>query len=195
MVKVACVLLTLNEEADIEECLRHLRPYVDYMLVLDAESSDATVDIAKRVADAVVVKKSSGSFSIDKNYAWSLIPADCDWVLWADPDEKWDWDFLNNIKNKVLEAGKSGVYAFRFPRVNLPDCKDWPDYQLRFVKNDPSKFEWRGNVDEVLWWKTQNVPLDQADREDLKERLGVGEASDHPIVHLKRLEDKRRKWW
>ena len=195
MVKIACVLLTFNEEADIGECLKHLRPYVDYILVLDAGSDDVTVEIAKGIADAVFVKEHSEDFGADKNYAWSLIPADCDWVLWTDSDEKWDSDFLINMKNKVVEAEESGVHVFRFPRVNLPDCKDWPDYQLRFVKNDPSEFEWRGKVDEVLWWKSQNVPLDQGDREDREKRIGVGLANEHPIIHLQRLDHKRRKWW
>lgn len=152
------------------------------------------MEIAKTVADQVVVKAFSGSFAEERNYAWTLIPKDSDWVLWADSDEKWDPDFLINIKNKAVEAETAGVYVFRFPRVNLPDCKDWPDYQLRFVKNS-KEFEWRGKQNEVLWWKKQNVLLDQADREDLNPRIGIGEAFDHPIIHLKRLLYKSREWW
>ena len=194
MVKIACIILTLNEEIDIQQCLRQFRPYIDYLLVLDGGSIDNTVKLAKEIADSVIVKTPSGSFAKDKNHAWSLLPKDCDWILWPDSDEKWDVDFLINMKNKCVEAEKAGVHAFRFPRVNLPDCDNWPDYQLRFVKNS-KEFEWRGNVDEVIWWKTQNIPLDQGDREDREKRVGIGGAEDYPIVHLKRAEVKRRNWW
>lgn len=193
-VKVSCIILTLNEEADIEQCLRQFRPHADHILVLDGESKDKTVEIAKRIADQVIIRPFSGSFADERNYAWTKIPKDTDWVLWSDPDEKWDPDFLNNMKTKVLEAEKAGVYVFRFPRVNLPDCKDWPDFQLRFHKNS-KEFEWRGERNEVLWWKKQNVPLDQADREDLNPRIGIGEAFEHPIMHLARLLYKGREWW
>jgi len=194
MVKVACVLLTFNEEADIEQCLKQFRVHIDYILVLDGGSKDTTAELARRVADAVVVKPFSGSFADEKNHAWSLLPKDIDWILWPDPDEKWDHDFLINIKKKVEEAEKARVVCFRFPRVNLPDCKNWPDYQLRFVKNSKD-FEWRGKLDEVLWWKPQNIPLDQADKADREIKLGIGEADEHPIIHLKRITHKQREWW
>ncbi|GAG97227.1 unnamed protein product, partial [marine sediment metagenome] len=70
----------------------------------------------------------------------------------------------------------------------------WPDYQLRFVRNSRD-YEWRGERDEVLWWKPQNIPLDQGDQADRKIKIGIGGADDHPIVHLKRSRYKQRSWW
>ncbi|GAG97731.1 unnamed protein product, partial [marine sediment metagenome] len=80
MLKVGCIFLTLNEETDVEQCLKQFRPYVDYLFVLDGGSTDKTVEIAKRIADEVKVKPFSGKFCDEKNYAWSLLPKDCDWV-------------------------------------------------------------------------------------------------------------------
>jgi len=88
--KVACVILTKDEEPRIEDCLKHIRPYVDYILVLDGESTDRTVEIAKKYADKVVVKPFSGSFAEERNYAQTLIPKDFGWILWVDADELFD---------------------------------------------------------------------------------------------------------
>ena len=54
-VKITCILLTFNEESDVDQCLRQFRPYIDHILVLDGESEDKTVEIAQTIADNVVV--------------------------------------------------------------------------------------------------------------------------------------------
>ena len=44
MDKVACIVLIKDEEPRIKECLERLRPYVDYILVLDNGSTDRTIE-------------------------------------------------------------------------------------------------------------------------------------------------------
>jgi len=194
--KVASIILTLNEEPRIEECLKHIRPHVDYILVLDGGSTDGTIDIATKYADKVLTRPFSGSFAEEKNYARSLIPKDCTWILWLDADERFDAGFLKNIKVhiKVTENADTPAVCFRFARVNLPDGKNYPDYQVRLFRNSHD-IEWIGETHEVPYLKTLNIPLDQADYGIRDQRLGVVTVNKYPILHLPRRTDVRRKWW
>jgi len=180
--KVSAVILTLEEEPRIEECLKQLRPHIDYILVLDGESTDRTVEIAKRYADAVKIKKPSGNIAKDKNYAWSLVPKEFEWTLFVDADERWDQAFLRNMKTMMENHN---VLSFRFPRINLPTAINYPDYQVRLLKNDGS-IEWRRPVHEIPYHKPSNKPVDQVSTLTLLE---------YPIIHLPRRKDLKRRWW
>ena len=193
-IKVAAVILTKDEEPRIEECLRHIRPYVDYILVVDGGSKDKTAEIAEKYADKVVVKEFSGSFAEERNYARTLVPKDCLWILWVDADERFDKGFLENMKVQIEEAEKGHIVCFRFPRINLPDGRDYPDYQVRLFRNSRDIL-WKGDVHEVPYLVKENVRLDQIDSAERRRRLGVATMDWFPILHLPRRKDIRRKWW
>lgn len=179
---IACIILTLNEEPRITECLEQLKSYVGYILVLDGGSKDKTVAIAKKYVNHIEIKGTHPSdFAADKNYAWSLIPKDFKWVLFTDADERWNETFLKDIKNIV---SNHDILGFRFPRENLPTLKDYPDYQVRLLKNDGS-LEWRRELHEVVYHKEKNKPIDQINIISL----------EYPIIHLPRREDIGRSWW
>jgi len=191
VVKVACIVLTFNEENSVKMCLERIKPFVDYLLVLDGGSEDKTYDIVKRYADKVVVKPFSGSFAEERNYARSLVPKNHEWLLWVDADELWDVGFLESMKT-LLKANKNAV--FRFPRCNLPDGKNYPDYQVRLFRNSRD-IEWRRDVHEIPYYVPDDIPLDQLDREDRRAGLPVVTMDDFPIIHLPRDPKKKRSWW
>jgi len=192
--RLACIVLTKDEEERIEECLKHIRPYVDYLLVLDGESKDQTIEIAKKYANRVYIKPYSGSFAEEKNNARKLVPKDCLWILWVDADERFDPGFLKRMKRDI-EADKR-IVCIRFPRINLLDAKNWPDYQVRLTRNSRD-IEWRGKVHERLYYKPDNTPLDHLDDESrpLEKRMSIPTAWSYPIIHLPRRQDLKRPWW
>jgi len=194
MMKVAAVILTKNEEARIEECLQHLRPYINFIFVLDGDSEDKTVEIAEKYADKVMVMPFSGSFADDKNFARTQVPKDCEWILWVDADERFDKGFLQHLPDHILAVTAMPVPAvcFRFARCNLPDGKDFPDYQVRLIRNSRD-IEWRGDVHEVPYFKPQGIPLDHIDSG--MKGLAVITVDAFPIIHLPRREDEKRSWW
>jgi len=195
---VAVIILTLNEEPTIIPCLRQFKEYhFNYILVLDGGSTDRTVELAKPYADKIKVRPFSGSFAEEKNYAWSLLPRGCDWVLFSDVDEVWPPDFLLNYKEIIHEAERNNIVCFRFPRVELPDpLKSWPDYQIRLVKNN-GEFTWKGATHEYLWWVKGDLSLDNIDNPNLLSiPLGIGNLDNyHTIIHLPRRKDLQRAWW
>jgi len=199
MVKVGGIILAKDEEERIGECLKHIRPYIDFILVIvDSETKDRTVEIAKKYADKVVVKPFSGSFAEERNYAQTLIPKDCGYILWVDADERFDVGFLRKMKKVIETAEKTDqppLICARFSRVNLPDGKDWPDYQVRLTKNTDD-IEWRGDVHEIPYLKSEGIPLDQTNdpkRGDRQFTVLIGDG--YPIIHLPRRKDLKRSWW
>lgn len=181
-VKIAAVVLTLNEAPRIEACLKQLRPYLNYILVLDGFSTDNTAELAQKYADWVVLWKPSSSFAKDRNYALSLVSREYEWVLFVDVDEEWNQEFLANMRGIIA---KHDVLSFRFPRINLPDEKDFPDFQVRLFKNNGS-IEWRGDLHEVPYLKWADKPLGD---------VSVATLAEYPIVHLERRKGLERSWW
>ena len=148
--KIAAVILSLNESNHIKECIEHLRPHVDYILVVDGGSTDGTQQVAHVLADKVEIRPQLTDFGEERQYAWSLVPEDTDWTLFVDTDERFHDLLLPNIKmiiEGVLEDSPTTI-SFRFPRANLPRCSDYPDYQTRLLKNNEN-IEWKNKVDDV----------------------------------------------
>ncbi|MBA7710914.1 hypothetical protein ES703_119864 [subsurface metagenome] len=194
--KIAAIILTKNERARIFDCLMHLRPYVDYILVLDGKSTDGTAELADTVAETVISRDFSGSFADEKNYARTQVPPDHSWILWVDADERFDRGFLETMHERIAlgEDLEIPVFGFRFPRVNLPDSKDWPDYQLRLIKNSRD-IGWRGAVHEIPVYIPEDIPLDQMDQKERQKGFGISTQDDFSILHLPRRTDEKRSWW
>jgi len=147
--KITAVILTLNEKNNVKECIQHLKPHVDNVIVVDGGSTDGTLDIANILADKVDVRPQVTDFGEERMYAWSLVPEDTDWTLFVDTDERFHDLLLPNIREiieGVVEKHPETI-AFRFPRANLPRCSDFPDYQTRLLKNNEN-IEWVNDVDE-----------------------------------------------
>ncbi len=84
MPKLSVTVIARNEAADIAAALQSVA-WADELVVVDAESTDDTVAIARRFTDRVVVRQWAG-YVAQKNYAASL--ASHDWILSLDADER-----------------------------------------------------------------------------------------------------------
>lgn len=109
---ITAVVITLNEEANIERCLKSLR-FCDEILVLDSGSEDNTVEVARRLADRVEVVPWKG-YSGQKNHG-SKISAN-DWILSVDADEEVT-DLLRQEIIQTLEHPKHQAYSI--PRKTI----------------------------------------------------------------------------
>lgn len=193
-IPVTAIILTLNEEHRIESALTHVRPYVSYIIVVDGNSTDDTVKIAKTYADKIITSE-KGSFAEIKNSARAYSP-DCGWFLWIDADERFDKTFLGYIQHVIRQGMKTEypTICYRFPRINLPNSRNYPDYQVRLTENNKD-IEWRGEVHETLYYIPDNIQLDQIDGVDRKTRRSVVTLDNYPIIHDPRREDIKREWW
>jgi glycosyltransferase involved in cell wall biosynthesis len=84
-VPVSVVVLTLNEEPNIQRCLASVA-WADQVVVVDAGSADGTVKLALE-AGADVVEQPWLGFSAQREFALRLPILRHDWVYFVDADE------------------------------------------------------------------------------------------------------------
>src|SRR5438270_11689344 len=81
---VAAVVIAKNEERNISDCLQSLL-WAEEVLVVDADSSDKTAELAKAAGARVIVRAWPG-YGAQKNFAMEQVAAE--WVLIVDADER-----------------------------------------------------------------------------------------------------------
>jgi glycosyltransferase involved in cell wall biosynthesis len=139
---LSVTIITRNEAADIGAALASVA-WADEIVVVDSESTDDTVAIARAHHARVVVRPWPG-YTAQKNYAASI--ARHDWILSLDADERVTPELAAEIGARLAAAPREA--AFRIPRVTFHlgrwiRSTDWyPDYQTRLY--DRRAAEWTG---------------------------------------------------
>jgi glycosyltransferase involved in cell wall biosynthesis len=84
--KVAVIILTYNEEANMAQALSNVVGWADEVFVLDSMSRDGTLEIAKQY-ECHVTQHSFEDYGSQRNYALEHLPIRSEWVLFLDADE------------------------------------------------------------------------------------------------------------
>jgi len=140
MESIAAIVITKDEERNITACLESLK-WVDEMIVVDADSSDQTVELAKAYTPKVYVRSWPG-YGPQKNFA--MDQASADWVLIVDADECVSPELQNEIEDVLKED--HGVSAYRVPRRNyyygrwIRGAGQYPDSQLRLMRRGRGRY-------------------------------------------------------
>ena len=82
--KLSAVILSRNEEKNIERSIKSLK-FCDEIILIDDNSIDETRNIAQKFGVKVLERKLEGNFSSQRNYG--LEKALGDWILFVDADE------------------------------------------------------------------------------------------------------------
>lgn len=110
---ISVVVVSKNEEKNINTCLESVYGWADEIIVVDDESTDRTIEMAKKFTDKVFSKKMKIE-GIHRNYAYSLVRNE--WVLSLDADETVTEGLKKEI-DSVLSAN-SKYSAFSIPLRN-----------------------------------------------------------------------------
>jgi len=130
---ISGLVITFNEEKNIERCVKTLFKVCDEVIIIDSNSSDKTVEIAEKHGAKVYYQKFLGD-GLQRRHGLQFCKKD--WILNPDTDEFLDEDALKFINSKSYETDIYDGYEFR--RTNyLADKKidfaGWyPDYACRF---------------------------------------------------------------
>ncbi|MCF6364963.1 MAG: glycosyltransferase family 2 protein [Bacteroidales bacterium] len=131
MIKLSAVIITFNEEKNIERCLLSLQDVADEIIVLDSFSADKTEDICKSYNVKFFKHKFDGHIE-QKNRAITF--AENDFVLSLDADEILSSKLITSIK-KIKEKPEYDAYYFN--RLNIYCGKEikhgawYPDRKIR----------------------------------------------------------------
>jgi glycosyltransferase involved in cell wall biosynthesis len=138
MEKISTVILTKNEEQNIERCIKSILTISDEIIVVDCLSDDRTVEIVRKYTDRVYLNPWPG-FSRQRMFA--LEKTTHDWVLWIDADEEASPELLDEIRS--LEFDQAG---YAIPRL-VHYLGRWirhggwyPDYTVRLFNKHKGMF-------------------------------------------------------
>jgi glycosyltransferase involved in cell wall biosynthesis len=139
--RLSVVVVTLNEAERIRACLESV-VWADELVVVDAESHDKTVLIARELTDRVIVRPWPG-FAAQKNFATDQ--ATGDWILSLDADETVSMPLRAEIE-AVVAGGGVVATGFTVPRRNvfwgawIRHGGLYPDRQLRLFRRGHGRF-------------------------------------------------------
>jgi len=143
MIKLSVVIITYNEEMNIERCLLSVKEVADEIVVLDSFSDDRTEEICKKHGVKFFTHKFDGHIQ-QKNRA--ITYASSPYILSLDADEA----LSETLKKSVLKV-KNNWDADGYTMNRLTNyCGTWirhcgwyPDRKLRLF--DARKGRWSGN--------------------------------------------------
>ncbi|MCL5026068.1 MAG: glycosyltransferase family 2 protein [Chloroflexi bacterium] len=146
LVPLSVIVCTLNEEANIGNCLRSVG-WASQRFVVDADSTDRTAAIGRSLG-ATVISHPWRGYSDQKNWALDNLPIEHDWILCLDADEVVPPPLAGEIRGIVADSPPryAGYYVARrliFMGRWLKHCWWYPDYTLRLFKREAGRFEKR----------------------------------------------------
>jgi len=138
MNKISVIVITNNEEQNIVDCLKSVE-WADEIIVVDSESTDRTIDLARQFTEKIFTRKWEG-YVPQKRFALNL--ATNEWVLSLDADER----ITPELKQEILNLTPENISGYKIRRKNfllkkeITSCGWEKDYQLRLMKKNKASF-------------------------------------------------------
>ena len=140
--KISAVIITHNEEANIEAALLSLAGIAAEIIVVDSHSTDRTVKLARKHTDRIF-ERNWTNFSDQKNYGDGL--AVHPWILSLDADERLSPELRAEIE--ALGEVDPDCAAFSMPRKVyylgrwIKHSGWYPDRKVRLFRRDRARWE------------------------------------------------------
>jgi len=144
MPPISVVIITFNEEKNIERCLRAVQGIADEIIVLDSLSTDRTKEICQQF-EVTFIEQPFLGYVEQKNKALEyttfphILSLDADEVLSDELKES-----ILNIKNNWLFDGYCLNRLTNYCGSWVYHCGWYPDQKLRLF--DKRKGKWQGNT-------------------------------------------------
>jgi len=130
---ITAIIITLNEEENIEKCLQSLT-WVNEIIIVDSGSTDRTQEIAKKYTNYFFYSEWEG-FGSQKQKA--LDKASSEWILSIDADEI----ITDELREEIIKiiGSKDFLNGYKIPRRSfymgkfIKHCGWYPDYVTRLA--------------------------------------------------------------
>lgn len=111
MADLTAIILTKNEEKNIEECIKSIKNIVKRIVVVDSGSTDNTTEIAKKYGADVYYNKFE---YYAKQFNWGIdnTSIDTKWILRLDADERLTPNLCDEIKKMLKLHENDNVNGF-----------------------------------------------------------------------------------
>ena len=132
---VTLIIHTKNEEKNIKDCINSAKDIADEILLVDMQSNDNTISIARKLGARIISISDYGFTDPARNLGMSKV--ETKWIFSLDADER----LTEKLTNKVLQIVEEDKYdVVQFPFKNfifnkwIKHTGWWPDYHPRLFK-------------------------------------------------------------
>ncbi|MBL1201907.1 MAG: glycosyltransferase family 2 protein [Nostoc sp. GBBB01] len=142
-IPVSVLIPAKNEQANLPACLTSLSR-ADEIFVVDSQSNDNSVEIAKTYGANVIQFKFNGHWPKKKNWSLDNLPFRNEWVLIVDCDERITPELWEEIEQAINQDEYSGYYLNRrvfFLGKWIRYGGKYPDWNLRLFKHKKGRYE------------------------------------------------------
>jgi glycosyltransferase involved in cell wall biosynthesis len=157
---ISAVILTRNEEKNLERCLKTL-DFCDEIIIVDDQSSDDTLEVAESFKAKIFKRELKGDFAAQRNFGQSKTTGK--WCLFVDADEEVTPELAKEIKIAVSK-NVDGFYLRRRDFFWGNEMKYGETRKvrngglLRLVRKESGL--WLGNVHEVFHTASETERLE-----------------------------------
>jgi glycosyltransferase involved in cell wall biosynthesis len=141
MTNLSVIIPTLKEEENLPEALRGVA-WADQVVVVDSNSTDRTVYLAKEAGAEVVQFDYPGHGPKKKNWALENLNLKHEWVLLIDADERVTPELRREIEDCLRDGGADGYLVdreFVFMGRSLRCFR--PNWMMRLFKHRLGRYE------------------------------------------------------
>lgn len=134
--RIVAILASYNEQRFIKACLEHYLTHGIEVYLLDNDSTDSTVEIAREYLDKNLIEierlPRNGSFELRKQLLRKEELADrlkADWLMHADPDEfRVAPDSTQTLAEAIKEVDAMGYNAVNFMEYTFLPVREHPQH-------------------------------------------------------------------
>ncbi len=153
MADLTVIILTKNEEKNIEKCIRSLKDLPKRIILVDSYSTDSTADLARSLG-AEVVEHPFKSHADQFNWALENVHLDTEWIMRLDADEELLPELVAELEERLplLSENVTGMILRRrvyFLGRWLKHGGKYPELLLRVFRRGHGRSEMR-QMDEHL---------------------------------------------
>ncbi len=137
------MILTLNEEVNIRDCLASCA-WCDDVHVVDSGSTDRTIEVARSMG-AKTYEHPFESFGKQRNWAIDNVSPKHEWIFHLDADERFTPDLVREMRERLgaspAESGYHVPNKLMFMGRWLKRAGQYPTYQMRLFHRERMRFE------------------------------------------------------
>ena len=159
--KISVVINTYNAERDLEQVLEAVKDF-DEVLICDMESTDNTLDIARKHGCRIVTFPKADHKSAEPARTFAIQSAENPWVLVVDADEIVTPELRDYLYRRIAEADcPAGLYIPRWNRFMNRYTKSLSyDHQLRFFRREGTEWPPYVHTFPKVEGRTEKIPAE-----------------------------------
>jgi len=156
MTDTTVIILTKNEETDIERCIRSVEGWVKRIVIVDSGSTDRTVEIAERLGVEIVRHEPFVDYGRQFNWAIDNLRIKTTWVFRLDADEVITPELRKELETELERHATDDVsgfmmrYKVEFMGRYLMHGGFYPFQKITIFKYGKGRFEERAMGEHIV---------------------------------------------